>query len=241
MSHQQYVTHHEHCFNGSRAARIRRGFLWGGTIILAGGLFLLEHMGLLGGYAAWHFWPGLLVIAGVGLLTRRNRRLLGLALALGGGLLLVHSLALLPLQWGFVWPVLVMGLGLLLIVGVFTRRKPRRIPSPCTADLPPDTLLMASKEERVDSQEYAGGRVSTVMGAYVLDLSRAEMRDAEATVKAKAVLGGVEIVVPSHWKVEIRSKPVMGAVENKTREPEQAEKTLVVDAEVVMGGIEIRN
>jgi predicted membrane protein len=181
-----------------------------------------------------------LVIVGVESMSRSYRRLFGVALALAGGLLLVHSLALAPLEWGLVWPVLIIGLGVILIIKVFTRR--RRMPVPAFArDLPPDSVIMGSKEDRVDSQEYAGGEVSTVMGSYVLDLRGAEMSGERATVVARAVMGAVEIRVPSHWRVEVEARPVLGAVENRTHEPVDATRTLVVQADVVLGGLEIRN
>ncbi len=180
------------------------------------------------------------MIAGLELMTRRFRRLFGAALALAGGLLLAHSLALTGLEWGIAWPVLVIGLGLILMVKVFTR--PRCAPRPhFGGDLPPGAVIMGSKEDRVDSMEYEGGQVSTVMGSYVLDLTRAEMKGDSATVVAKAVMGGIEIRVPAHWRVDVKASPVMGAVENKTRESPDAVKTLIVQADVVLGGIEIRN
>jgi len=162
------------------------------------------------------------------------------ALAVAGGLLLVHSLALLPVQWGLVWPLLVIGLGLMFIIKVFTSKRRMPVP-PFARDLPPDSVVMGSKVDRIDSQEWEGGEVRTVMGAYQIDLRGAEMKDERATLYAKAVMGAIEIMVPGHWKVEVQSSPVLGGIENKTREPVDATKTLVIQADVVLGGIEIRN
>ncbi len=229
-----------HCgFTRSRGQRIAHGIVWGGMIVAAGVLFLLEHLGQLGGYAAWSFWPLILVVVGIESMFRRYRRLFGAALAVAGGLLLVHSLALLPVQWGLVWPALVIVLGLMLIIKVFTRGS---VPVPPFArDLPPDSVVMGSKADRIDSQEWEGGQVRTVMGAYQLDLRGAEMKGDRVTLYAKAVMGAVEVIVPAHWKVEVKSSPVMGGIENKTREAVDAVKTLVIQADVVLGGIEIRN
>lgn len=216
------------------------GVLWGGMIVAAGVLFLLEYLGYLGGYHAWSFWPLILVIAGVDNILRRYRRLFGVALAVTGGLLLVYSLALAPLQWGLVWPVLVIGLGVFLIIKVLTRRRRHPFP-PFARGLPPGPVVMGSKEDRIDSQEYAGGEVRTVMGSYVLDLTRAEMQGESAVLHARVVMGAIEIRVPDHWRVDVKSSPILGAIENKIQEPAQAEKTLIIHADVVMGGIEIRN
>lgn len=241
MHNASFASHIESpCCSRSRGQRIAHGIVWGTMIVAAGVLFLLEHLGQLGGYHAWSFWPAILVVAGVEAMTRRYRRLFGLALTLTGGLLLVHTLALAPLEWGLIWPILVIGLGVILIVKVFTRRRRMPVP-PFSRDLPPGAVIMGSKEDRVDSQQYSGSEVSTVMGSYVLDLTRAEMQGDSATVVAKAVMGAIEIRVPTHWKVQVKTNPVMGAVENKTREPVDAAKTLLVQAEVVLGGIEIRN
>jgi len=241
MQQASFTDHHGFpCSGRTRAQRIAHGVVLGGTIAAAGVLFLLSHLGALGGVEAWRFWPALLIIAGAVQMTRRYRRLPGLALALAGGLFLVHSLALLPVSWGLVWPVLVIGLGLLLIIRVATRRSRVRVPR-LAGDLPPSSVVMGSREDRVDSRQYEGGEVSTVMGSYVLDLTRAEMKGDTARVTARAIMGAVEIRTPPHWRVQVEASPVMGAVENKTREPEDADRTLVVQADVVLGGVEIRN
>jgi len=210
-------------------------------IVAAGVLFLLEHLGMLGGYAAWAFWPVILIVMGIEAMFRSYKRLFGVTLALAGTLLLVWSLALAPIQWSLVWPLLLIGFGVFLVIRIMTRKRHvPRVPD-FAKDLPPGSVMMGSKEERIDSQDYQGSEVSTVMGAYQLDLSAAEMQVEKATVFAKAVMGAVEIIVPRHWRVVVQGTPVLGAIENKTREPSDPDRTLVIVAEVVLGGIEIRN
>lgn len=240
--HQAHIENHHHyrCFARDPRGRMVRGIVWGATVVSAGVLFLLEQLGMLGGYHAWSFWPVLLIIAGVMGMTRRYHRLFGTALAVTGTLLLVHSLALGPLQWGVIWPILIIGLGVVILISIMTRKRRPHVP-PFARNLPPGAVHMGSKEERVDTQEYEGGEVSSVMGAYLLDLTRAEIKGEVATVSAKAVMGAIEIRVPRHWKVQVESSPVLGAVDDRTHEPVDPTKILVIEADVVLGGIEIRN
>ncbi|RKX37292.1 MAG: hypothetical protein DRP64_17400, partial [Verrucomicrobia bacterium] len=97
---------------------------------------------------------------------------------------------------------------------------------------------------RVDSQVFEGGEMTAIMGSYELDLSGAEMKGEEAILLVKTVMGSVEVRAPAHWRVNVQGSPVMGTVEDGTREPPvdvAPEKTLIVQASALLGSIEIRN
>jgi hypothetical protein len=107
---------------GQRHDGLRCGLFFGGALVVAGVLFLLQHLGMLGGYTAWQFWPLLLVVAGISNLVRRRTIggfVWGGLLIGGGGLALAHSLSLVALPWGVIWPIGLVLLGLSLIVGLF--------------------------------------------------------------------------------------------------------------------------
>ncbi len=54
-----------------RSGRTGRGLFVPLILILAGGVFLLQHRGMLPAQFAHDWWPVLLVVAGAVLLTRR--------------------------------------------------------------------------------------------------------------------------------------------------------------------------
>jgi len=84
------------------------------------------------------------------------------------------------------------------------------------------------------------GRILAVMGGVELDLTDAGI-DAGATLDVKAFMGGVDVIVPQDWRVELISSSVFGGVVNRT-DPDDSRgdaPLLLVRAQAIMGGIEI--
>jgi predicted membrane protein len=231
------------CRPRSPKDRIHHGLFWGGSLVLFGILFLLEHLGHLGTLNAWDCWPLLLVLGGVLHLMQKGQRVFGLLLFGIGVLALGHTLSFLDVRWGLIWPIAVIGLGLYLVYTVFAK-KPVVQTSKASGGWVEGSAIMGGREDRNDSPEFEGGDVSAVMGAYELDLSRAGMRGDQATLVAKAVMGSVEIRTPSDWRVSVQGTPLLGSVDDRTIEPPadvENPKTLVIKASVVLGSVEIRN
>jgi len=84
------------------------------------------------------------------------------------------------------------------------------------------------------------GRVLAVMGGVELDLGDARV-DAGATLDVKAFMGGVDVIVPQEWRVELMSNAVFGGVANRTNPDGRGDDAplLLVRAHAIMGGIEI--
>jgi predicted membrane protein len=231
------------CGKRSPKDHVHHGLFWGGTLVLFGILFLLEHLGHLGTLNAWDFWPLLLLLGGMLHLLEKGKRVFGLLLFGIGVLALGHTLSFLDIRWGLLWPVAVIGLGVYTVYTVFTRK--HATPSSTTsAGRVEGSAIMGGREDRNDSPEFEGGEVSAVMGAYELDLTRAGMKGDQVTLVAKAVMGSVEIRTPAHWRVNVQGTPVLGSVEDRCVEPPadvENPKTLVIQASAVLGSVEIRN
>lgn len=83
------------------------------------------------------------------------------------------------------------------------------------------------------------GAVFVVMGGAEIDLMDAELAP-DAHLFLKAIMGGINVVVPHSWRVEVRPDMTMGDVVNLTDPDDPADgPLLVIDAKVVMGGIAI--
>jgi hypothetical protein len=54
-------------------------------------------------------------------------------------------------------------------------------------------------------------------------------------------MGGVDVIVPAHWRVEVMGRSILGGVGNLTEpdSPDEDAPLLLVDALALMGGIEI--
>ncbi len=90
------------------------------------------------------------------------------------------------------------------------------------------------------SQQFVEGRAVAFMGGIKLDLTDAKLAPG-AYLTLRAVMGGIDVVVPADWRVEAMARTVMGGVGNLTDpdSPQDDAPLLLVDALAVMGGIEI--
>ena len=85
------------------------------------------------------------------------------------------------------------------------------------------------------------GSLFVYMGGEEVDLMDAGLAS-DAHLALKVFMGGVSVVVPPSWRVEVRPDVMMGEVANKTNPDVPADgPLLVIDVKVVMGGVEIKD
>jgi hypothetical protein len=222
------------------------GLFFGGALIIFGVGYLLDHFGMLCGLRPWQVWPALPIWAGLLHLfgaRRGGERVWGLLLLAFGAAFGAHYLDLFPFDWKLVWPILLIVAGLMFLVGGTCRSRRRLEVGESSASRLDVQTTAGGREDRVDAQDFSGGRVRCRLGGYKLDLRRAEIGGEEAILDLDIVMGGVEICVPTHWRVRAEVSPIMGGLEDKTRPDDsgQAAKRLVLRGTVVMGGVEIKN
>ena len=84
-------------------------------------------------------------------------------------------------------------------------------------------------------------RSSPGTGGGSLDLREATLDPAGAELRVRAMFGGLEIVVPSSWPIELHSRVILGGV-GDARDAEDVDPTsptLVIDAQTIFGGLAI--
>jgi hypothetical protein len=105
-------------------------------------------------------------------------------------------------------------------------------------------LVASMAERRFHSTAGAlqSGTATAFMGSIVLDLRNAAF-DRMATLRLRAVMGGVEVIVPETWRVEAIAQVIMGDLVNRTHPDDLIETAplLLVDATAVMGGVIIHD
>lgn len=226
---------------------------WAGiALIIVGIVLLLETLGVIpsiGWILEW--WPVLVIAAGIRIVLRKPESLAsGLFIIAIGCLLLADNIIPGFEFWVAAVPVFLIVLG----IGILTR--PLRDPTTSRAasiafarnkqtldsELIGVVALFGGASHVVTSQHFRGGTVQAVFGGIELDLSRAQMAAAEASLDVEAFFGGVKIRVPPTWAVAVEGTPIFGGIENKavpTTAPEGL-PLLRIRATVVFGGIEIR-
>ena len=99
---------------------------------------------------------------------------------------------------------------------------------------------MSGGEFRSAATGLRSGEVTAFMGGAEIDLRSADIVDG-ANLSLRAYMGGIDVIVPAAWRVEVASSVFMGGVGNQT-DPDGVRDDaplLLVSASAVMGGIEI--
>ncbi|TNC28641.1 LiaF transmembrane domain-containing protein [Amycolatopsis alkalitolerans] len=207
--------------------------IWIGLVLLAlGVLGVLDAVGVASfGATAGRWWP--IAVIGLGLAGMAAAR----RISLGPSLVAVLGLVLLAgqLEWtqgSLFWPALLLVAGAILLTGIRSRRVKDRT----------DSLVMFGGGKTVNRAEHLEhADVSALLGGATLDLRQAHI-DREATVDALAVLGGVDVLVPKDWRVEIDGLPILGGFDDKTEADGSAGGPLLkVNATAVLGGVNVAN
>lgn len=104
--------------------------------------------------------------------------------------------------------------------------------------------LFTGIQRRIFSKNFKGGKVSATFGGTEIDFSQADI-DGEAAINLEVAFGGVKLVVPPHWDVQVNIGTVFAAgVEDKRfYNPTKVDKTKVLKiyGSVVFGGLEIKS
>lgn len=97
---------------------------------------------------------------------------------------------------------------------------------------------------RITSQSFQGGNVAASFGGAQLDLRQARLSQGGATLNVRAFIGGIEIIVPEDWDVELNVSAFLGGVADERARPGSrpaGSPRLVVNGSATLGGISIKD
>lgn len=229
---------------GDRPEAISVRLIIGLVLASLGMLWTLDNLGMVDASRYINWWPALLVLFGLLKLTgiglSRSMPAAAFFLLIGSVLLLGHlgivHISLLPL--------------FLIAAGVAVISRSLSTGGDGAASGPGDThdritsfALLGGVKRRNSSDHFRGGDLSAVMGGIELDLTDATPHEGRAVIDVFAMWGGVEIIVPDDWRVELEISPIMGGFEDSTKlAPDvPVAGVLVVRGFVLMGGGEVSN
>lgn len=189
--------------------------------------------------AGW--WPVALIglgafqyAAGPG--SRRSALVLIVA---GSGLLAVSSGLLGDDAWRYVWPVALVAVGVWIVTGFG-----RRYGSHPSEDEEVDGIaVLGSARLATRSASFRRASLTSILGGVTLDLTEAVPVAGGAAVSVTAILGGVSILVPHGWAVEIRGLPLLGGWDDTTDRAAVRPgcPRLEVQVLVALGGVEVKH
>jgi hypothetical protein len=218
--------------------------LLGLTVVALGVLFLLDSADALNADRAIdHWWPMLIVAAGILTLAERPPSIARGTIFTGVGvaLLLFTTDLLDESAWDYVWPALLILAGVVIVA----RWHGRAIPvGEGTEDVVRSTAIFGGPKLVCTAKHFRGAWLTAIFGGISLDLRDAFPAPDGASINATAAFGGIEILVPKGWRISVRSTPIFGGLNDKTdhSEPPAADApTLHVDAVTVFGGVDIKH
>jgi predicted membrane protein len=238
----------------NEARRSRRGkpmsrqgqVILGLMVIGMGLLFLLDNLNIWNFNRALQFWPMVLIIVGVVKLfdtKSANGYFLGAVLILVGVSMILGRMGLIYFSWRAIWPLLLIAAGGAVLYKAVTGH---RLTGPSPKDVTDNedvvdvTAILGGFERRIVTPNFKGGEVTAIMGGCMLDM-RGSSIQGEAVLNVFAVFGGINIKCPPDWTVVLHGTPIMGGFEEKTAQPPDNSKRLIVRGYAIMGGVELHN
>lgn len=218
--------------------------LVGLSIVTLGVLFLLDSADVLdAGAAIGHWWPVLLVAAGVFTLAEEPPSVVrGVLLTGAGAVLLLFTTELLKENaWDYVWPALLVIAG----VAIAARWRGHSVLSGAREeDVVRATAVFGGPKLVSTSRDFRGAWLTAIFGGISLDLRAAQPAAGGASINVTTAFGGVDILVPKGWRVSVRSTPIFGGLDDKTdhsEPPADDAPMLHVDAVTIFGGVDIKH
>jgi Predicted membrane protein len=226
--------------------------VFGLLVIAAGFIWLGSNMGLIDN-TTLHIifsWPMLLVAIGLTNLAERDSRFTGIVLILIGSFFLAPRLISTPYNFiGIYWPVLIIILGVMIFFSALTKRfwinKHFHHYSEEITDGDLDEMnIFGGSKKKITDQNFRGGKITNIFGGAEIDLTKANLVSGRSVLDVTCIFGGVSIIVPSDWSVQVSVVSILGGFHDKrstSRNEENPNKILIIKGSAVFGGGEIKS
>ena len=193
-------------------------------------------------------WHTLLIILGIYTMTHRHY-ISGLILTLVGAYFLIGGLSWLPENsQAFVWPVALIVAGILFFVKARHRERwmgMNNQEQQCESDdgyLRSDNSFGGVRHVVLD-ELFKGASIRTSCGGTTIDLRHTHIAPGETYIDIECNLGGIELYIPSDWKVITKCNAFFGGCEDKRWQSANInqECILVIRGKISFGGLEIKD
>lgn len=214
------------------------------------------------------YWPSIIILLGIsGLFNKKGNKFGELILIVVGVLLQLNRIGYLEYNaFRLFWPIILIlvGINLLFSSGKTQsnnsersyddqddydkesdeshkkKEKKKWVSNISFEDKVNHFIMLSGLESNNQSQEFKGGKLSTILGGIELDLRGAKLYNNEVYLETNAFLGGIEIHVPDNWRVEVSGTPLLGGMSNSTKpNSDPGAPVLRVRYLAILGGIEI--
>jgi len=202
--------------------------------ILVGTVFLLDNLGYDLDIPYYLFsWPAVFVVIGLINLLSGNARASFIFFALA---------AIFYLQYYDVidlrdmWPIILIIIGLSFIF----RKRFTPKSSDSSDDQIDEVAIFGGTEKKFVSENFQGGKITCMFGGSEIDLHGSKLAEG-ASIDVFCMFGGVEIIVPEDWKVDMDATAIFGGFSDSRKNvTDQPIATMRIKGFTMFGGGEIR-
>ena len=216
-------------------------------VIGIGVLFLLNNLNILY-FSEWaRYWPVILIAVGLVKLVDANSpggHVTGAIFVAVGAILLGQTLGYLKVDMQDLWPLFLIGAGLLMLFNRDSWHGISRGPRLYVHGRMREAAVFGGGKRNINTQDFTGGHIDAVFSGYQIDLRGATMAADSATLKIGAVFSGIEIRIPETWSVVIQGDGVFGTLTDKTVQPNPQTpglKRLFIKGAAVFGSVDVKN
>ncbi len=217
--------------------------IWGIVLVAVAALMALKSFGIIDFEIFFDGWWTLFIIIPslVGVIQERDKS--GSIIGLLIGILLLLS-AQDIIDFDFVLklalPLLIAYIGFKMIFSSFKKNKADRVVHEIKidGDRQSGVAVFCGTELNFDNAVFEGAELVAVFGGVYCNLKNAII-DRDCVIKACAVFGGIDIIVPDNVKVVTNATSIFGGIDVEKSNP-VGEHTLYIEGVCMFGGIDVK-
>ena len=234
----------------NRVSENKRIYL-GVFLIAIGGLWVLERLDLIPDIWEDIFISWQMLLIGIGIFSIiGGNKTTGAILVVIGGFFLIDDIFIIPRELRQIgWPLVIIGIGVVILV-THGRKKPHpllnNLKNSLGMDYFDDFVIFGGREVFVNSQNFLGGKTTSMFGGTEYDLRQAQLSENGAVIECTSIFGGCGFKVPPDWTIKNEVTAIFGAFTDKRGATfgqiiSNPSKTLVIKGFSAFGGVEIKH
>lgn len=220
--------------------------LWGLVLIVLGIICGLNATGITDinvFFKGW--WTLFLIIPGFIGLFKDKDKTGDLILIIIGTILLLCTRDILnfDIVWKLLFPIILVVIGASIMFKDLFNNKINKEINKLNEKIKKDNdycSTFGSQNIKYDNEIFKGATLNSIFGGIKLDL-RESIIKSDVVINSTCVFGGITILVPKDVKIKVKSTPIFGGVEDKTKQKiTDKSKTIYINSTTIFGGIEIK-
>ena len=225
--------------------RNAKRIVWGVILLFLGVLLGLRVFGVEIDLLFEGWWTLFLIVPGfMGIIFERRKMgsiilfLIGIVLFLAAQGVITYDMA-----WKIGAPIFIVIIAIKMIISGFRRSKSREarlhFENVVIDGDNATTAIFGGREMSFAGQPFNSGNFVAIFGGVDCDL-RDAIIEHDCQVKAVAIFGGVDIIVPKGVNVKVESTSIFGGTDDTCERDPAAPVTIYIDTVSIFGGVEIK-